>query len=100
MPSTTAAVQFLHRWMAVVVAVAALGVAALLFRAGARTLGTVLEVVVLAQFLLGVLTLLHAVPVALGVAHQAVATLLLVVTVVAAHWSTGGARRAPSRAIP
>ncbi|MFN8036781.1 MAG: COX15/CtaA family protein [Acidimicrobiia bacterium] len=89
-------VQFLHRWMAVVVAVAALGVAALLFRAGARTLATVLEVVVLVQFLLGVLTLLHAVPVALGVAHQAVATLLLVVTVVAAHWATGGARRASS----
>lgn len=89
------AVQFLHRWTAVVVAIAALGVAALLFRAGAKRIATALEVVVLVQFLLGVLTLLHAVPVALGVAHQAVGTLLLVVTVVAAHWATGGARRDP-----
>lgn len=90
------AVQFLHRWTAVAVALAALAVAAVLFRAGAKTIATVLEVVVLVQFLLGVLTLLHAVPVALGIAHQAVGTLLLVVTVVAAHWSTGGARRDPA----
>lgn len=94
------AVQFLHRWFAVVVAAAALGVAALLFRAGARGLATALEAVVLVQFVLGVLTLVYAVPVALGVAHQAVGTLLLVVTVVAAHWSTGGARRTLPRAIP
>lgn len=90
------AVQFLHRWTAVAVALAALAVAAVLFRAGAKTIATALEVVVLVQFLLGVLTLLHAVPVALGIAHQAVGTLLLVVTVVAAHWSTGGARRDPA----
>jgi cytochrome c oxidase assembly protein subunit 15 len=91
-------VQFLHRWMGVVVAVAALAIAALLFRAGARRLAIAFEAVVLAQFVLGVLTLLHAVPVALGVAHQAVGTLLLVVTVVAAHWSDGGARRSRSTA--
>ncbi|MBP7406963.1 MAG: hypothetical protein KA973_18825 [Candidatus Microthrix sp.] len=46
----------------------------------------------MAQFLPGVLTLVHAVPVALGFAHQAGAVVLLVVTVVAAHWSMGGAR--------
>lgn len=86
------AVQFLHRWMGVVVALAALAVAMQLFRAGARTLATALEGVVLVQFVLGVLTLLHSVPVGLGVAHQAVGTVLVVVTVVAAHWSTGGAR--------
>jgi cytochrome c oxidase assembly protein subunit 15 len=88
-------VQFLHRWWAVVVALAALGVAVVLFRAGARKLATALEVVVLVQFVLGVLTLLHAVPVGLGIAHQAVGALLLVVTVVAAHWSLGGARGVP-----
>jgi len=87
------AVQFLHRWMAVVVAVAALGVAALLFRSGAKAIATTLEVVVLAQFVLGVLTLLNAVPVGLGIAHQAGGVALLVVTVFAAHWATGGARR-------
>jgi cytochrome c oxidase assembly protein subunit 15 len=91
-------VQFLHRWMGVVVALAALAVAVRLFRAGARPLATTVEVVVLVQFVLGVLTLLHAVPVGLGVAHQAVGTVLVVVTVVAAHWCTGGARDAHARA--
>lgn len=86
-------VQFVHRWWALVVALFALVVAAQLFRAGARRLATVLEVVVLVQFTLGVLTLLHAVPIALGMAHQQVGTLLLVVTIVAAHWAMGGARR-------
>jgi cytochrome c oxidase assembly protein subunit 15 len=93
-------VQFLHRWMGDVVALAALAVAVRLFRAGARTLATTFEVVVLVQFVLGVLTLLHAVPVGLGVAHQAVGTVLVVVTVVAAHWSTGGARSQPLSTIP
>ena len=87
------AVQFLHRWLAVVVAVAALAVAAQLFRAGARGYAIAVEAAVGAQFLLGVLTLLHSVPVALGVAHQTGAVVLLVVTVAAAHWSLGGARR-------
>ena len=82
-----------HRWLAVVVAVAALAVAAQLFRAGARGYAIAVEAAVGAQFLLGVLTLLHSVPVALGVAHQTGAVVLLVVTVAAAHWSLGGARR-------
>jgi cytochrome c oxidase assembly protein subunit 15 len=89
-------VQFLHRWVGVVVAVAALAIAAMLYRAGAKRLAIAFEVVVLVQFVLGVLTLLNAVPVALGVAHQAVGTLLVVLTVVAAQWSTGGARRSDS----
>lgn len=87
------AVQFLHRWLAVVVALGALAVAVQLFRAGARTYATALEAAVAVQFALGVLTLLHSVPVALGVAHQAGAVVLLAVTVFAAHWCTGGARR-------
>ncbi len=94
------AVQFVHRWLAVVVAVSALVVATRLFRAGAAAYAIALEATVLAQFLLGVLTLLHAAPVALGVAHQAGAVLLLVATVSAAHWSMGGARRSPSSAVP
>jgi cytochrome c oxidase assembly protein subunit 15 len=87
------AVQFLHRWLAVVVAVAALVVAAQLFRVGAKVYAIAIETAVGVQFLLGVLTLLHSTPVALGVAHQAGAVVLLVVTVFAAHWSMGGARR-------
>ncbi|HBX08922.1 MAG TPA: hypothetical protein DEG13_03900 [Candidatus Microthrix parvicella] len=59
---------------------------------GARPHALALKVAVVAQFLPGALTLVHAVPVALGVAHQAGAVVLLVVTVVAAHWSMGGAR--------
>lgn len=86
------AVQFLHRWLAMVVVVGALVEAARLYRAGARPHALALKVAVVAQFLLGVFTLVHAVPVALGVAHQAGAVVLLVVTVVAAHWSMGGAR--------
>jgi cytochrome c oxidase assembly protein subunit 15 len=92
------AVQFLHRWLAVVVAVAALVVAAQLYRVGAKGYAVAIETAVGVQFLLGVLTLLHSTPVALGVAHQAGAVVLLVVTVFAAHWSMGGARRSPAPA--
>jgi len=93
------AVQFLHRWLAVVVVASTLVVAVRLYQSGARKLAGVLEAAVLVQFALGVLTLINAVPVGLGIAHQAGGAILLVVTVVAAHWSTGGAR--PSRpAVP
>lgn len=87
-----AGVQFLHRWWALVVAISAMLIAYRLFRAGAPRIAAALEVVVLGQFTLGVITLLHAVPVGLGIAHQALGTVLLVVTVVAAHWAAGGAR--------
>lgn len=87
------AVQFLHRWTAVVVVLASLAVAVVLVRAGARRLALAFEAAVLAQFTIGVLTLLNAVPVGLGILHQAVATIIVVITVMAAHWSTGGARR-------
>lgn len=85
------AVQFMHRWLAVVVVVSVLLVAVKLFKAGATSYAVALEVAVVIQFVLGVLTLLNAVPVALGVAHQSGGVLLLVVTVFAAHWSMGGA---------
>ena len=75
------------------VVVAALVVAAQLFRAGARPYAVALESAVAVQFALGVFTLLHSVPVVLGVAHQAGAVVLLVIAVAAAHWSMGGARR-------
>lgn len=87
-------VQFLHRWWALVVAVAALWIAARLFRAGARRQAVALEAVVLIQFVLGVVTLVAHDPIALAVTHQAVGTLVLVVTMFAAHWAAGGARRA------
>ncbi|MEZ5382364.1 MAG: COX15/CtaA family protein [Microthrixaceae bacterium] len=88
------AVQFVHRWLAMVVAVAAMWVALRLYRAGAPGLATALSWAVSAQVILGVLTLLHSVPVSLGVAHQLGAVLLLMVIVAAAHWARGGARHA------
>lgn len=87
------AVQFLHRWMAVAVVAVALAVAFRLYRLGHRGVATALEVVVLGQFVLGVLTLINAVPVSLGVAHQAGGALLLVVAVVAAHVNTSAANQ-------
>lgn len=89
------AVQFIHRWLAVAVAVFALVVATRLRRAGAAAHAVALGSAVVLEFLLGVVTLLHGVPVPLGVAHQAGAVLLLIATVAAAHWSMGGARRHP-----
>lgn len=73
-------VQFIHRWMAVVVLIAVLatwvrGRRYPLTRWQARTL-TAAVVLVLVQFVLGVLTILYSVPVVLGVAHQANAFLL------------------------
>lgn len=87
-------VQFLHRWWALVVALGALWVASILYRAGARRHALALEIVVLVQFVLGVLTLVNHDPIALAVIHQGVGSLVLVVTIFAAHWSLGGARRA------
>lgn len=87
------AVQFVHRWLAVTVVIFALLVASRLRRAGATAQSVALGSAVLFEFLLGVLTLLHGVPVLLGVAHQAGAVLLLIATVVAGHWSMGGAPR-------
>lgn len=76
-----AAVQFNHRLLASLTALASLGCAAwLLSRAqesALRIWAVALGCAVLVQFGLGVLTLLHAVPPALGIAHQAGAVLLL-----------------------
>ncbi|MEK7409799.1 MAG: COX15/CtaA family protein [Actinomycetota bacterium] len=89
------AVQFVHRWLAVVVAVFALVIATRLRRAGATAHAVALGSAVVLEFVLGVMTLLHGVPVPLGVAHQAGAVLLLVATVFASYWSMGGAPRQP-----
>lgn len=79
-------IQFVHRSLALLVAVSALWVATRLVRAGAPHQGGALAAMVLVQFALGVLTLVHDVPIPLGVAHQAGAALLLAVSLVAAHW--------------
>ncbi len=85
-------VQFIHRWLAAAVAIAALMIAYRLHRAGGPAPALALGAAVLLQFILGVLTILQGVPLYLGVMHQAGAAVLLAATVWAAHWAKGGAR--------
>ena len=83
-------VQFIHRSLAWFAAGTALAAAAILWRAGGGRRALALGGVVLAQFVLGVLVVVNHVPVALGVAHQAGAALLVAAAVWAAHWSVRG----------
>ena len=72
-----ASAQFHHRWIAALTfaAVLALGVRA--WRDGSKWLGGAVLGAVTLQFLLGIATLLHGVPVSLGGMHQAGAVILL-----------------------
>lgn len=88
--SDPVSVQFIHRSLAWLVAAAILIVALRLWRAGAGVRALALGGLVLTQFALGVLVILNHVPIPLGVAHQAVAALLVAATVWAAHWSRRG----------
>jgi cytochrome c oxidase assembly protein subunit 15 len=83
------AIQFMHRTLAGVLAAGMLLFAWRLWRAGSggRMRALLLAGAVLMQFLLGVLTLVHGVPITLGVLHQAGAALLLAALVIASHWS-------------
>ena len=83
-------VQFVHRSLAWLVAASALTVAWTERRAGHRA-GLLAGAVVL-QFALGVLTIVHGVPVALAAAHQAGAVLLLSATLWLAHRPEGATR--------
>lgn len=69
-----AGVQFIHRWIAVIVAVFVLFVwehaRTLKLTALQRKTSNVMLTVVIVQFLLGIFTLLYSVPVLMGVLHQ------------------------------
>ncbi|MDE2576436.1 MAG: COX15/CtaA family protein [Rhodospirillales bacterium] len=95
-----AAVQFDHRLLATLTALTALTTAAFgLARSGpgpARAALAALGVAVLAQYGLGVATLLAMVPVDLAVTHQAVAVLLLTAAITAVH----ALRAAPRKDAP
>ena len=80
-------VQFVHRTLAYAVAAAALGTAFVTFRAGGGKRSAALASLIVLQFTLGVLTIIHGVPLALAAAHQACAALLLATTVWTAHWA-------------
>jgi heme a synthase len=92
-------VQWTHRVIATVLAVAAIAFYLLVRRAGAdaasRRLNHLLTAGIIVQYTIGVLTLIHRVPVALGVLHQGVAMVLFGVWV----WWLHHARslRAPVR---
>jgi cytochrome c oxidase assembly protein subunit 15 len=78
-------VQFVHRWLAFVVAGAALWLGLAAWRRGLRFEAAALIAAVLAQLTLGVLTLLSGVRIEIAVAHQAMAVLLLAAMLTAAH---------------
>jgi heme a synthase len=74
------AVQWTHRVLGTVLTVATVGVGLQALHRGAdsasRRLGAVLAALMLAQYGLGILTLVYRVPVPLGVAHQALAMII------------------------
>ncbi len=94
-----AAVQFHHRVLAFATATAVLATAIRLAPGGpslVRRLALAAAAAALAQFALGVATLLLQVPVGLGAAHQAGAVTLLTLLV----WLAHAARRRPGAAFP
>ncbi len=83
-------VHFIHRTLAWVVALAALHVAAKLWRTGAGGRALAMGGAVVAQFSLGVATVLSGVAIPIGVAHQACGAVLVAATVWCAHWAVQG----------
>lgn len=85
-------VQFVHRWLAFVAAAVVLWLGWRARAAGAPGLAMLLAVLVTAQIALGVATLLTGVQIAVAVAHQGNAALLIAAIAAAAHGL--GSRRA------
>ena len=78
-------VQFIHRWLAFLVAAGALWVAARAWSRGFRAEAGLRAGAVAAQIFLGILTLLSGVQIDIAAAHQGMAVLLLAAMVTAAH---------------
>lgn len=85
-------VQFVHRSLAYAVAAAVLAAAWSAYRAGAGRRALSMAALVVAQFALGVLTVVGGVPIVVAAAHQAGAALLLAATLWTAHWCRQGRR--------
>jgi cytochrome c oxidase assembly protein subunit 15 len=87
--SGTATVQFVHRMLAYGVAAFALALAIMVPRCvadpGASNLAAALIFVVAGQVILGIVTLLKAVPVVLGTLHQGCAVIVLAVSLAMLH---------------
>jgi len=78
-------VQFVHRWLAFVVAGFAVALSIRVWRRGFGLECAALMSAVICQITLGVFTLLSGVQINIAVAHQAMAVLLLAAMVTAAH---------------
>jgi cytochrome c oxidase assembly protein subunit 15 len=78
-------VQFIHRWLAFVVALAIYMLGFKALDKGVKRPGVAVIVAVSLQILLGIATLLSGVAIEIAVAHQAMAALLLASVVTAAH---------------
>lgn len=78
-------VQFVHRWLAFVVAGFAIALALRAAARGQTAAATLLIVAVCVQILLGIATLLTGVELWIAVTHQGMAALLLAATVLVAH---------------
>jgi len=78
-------VQFVHRWLAFVVAAFCAALAVKARRNGSMGAGHAVAAAVAVQILLGIATIVTGVELWIGVAHQAMAALLLAAIVYAAH---------------
>ncbi|WP_206185429.1 COX15/CtaA family protein [Sphingosinicella sp. CPCC 101087] len=78
-------VQFVHRWLAFVVAALVVWLGTRAWSQGLRSEATMLVGAVVIQILLGILTLLSGVQIDIAVAHQGMAALLLAAVILAAH---------------
>jgi heme a synthase len=96
-------VQWVHRVLGTVLAVAVIALFARAWsdRGDPRSLGWSVAFLslILVQYLLGVLTLIHAVPVSLGVIHQAVAMVIFGVWLGWLHQERNGGAGRPSAAM-
>lgn len=86
-------VQFIHRWWAFAAAAALVWLGVRAIRLGARADGIALHILVAAQILLGIATLLSGMALWIAVAHQGVAALLVIAFARAAH--AAGQERQP-----
>ena len=81
-PATT---QFHHRWLAALAVITVGLLARQAWRAGYGGRGGLMLAAVFAQFILGLLTLLYAVPFTLAILHQGMAAILLATVVWVCH---------------
>ncbi|MBT4163094.1 MAG: heme A synthase [Gammaproteobacteria bacterium] len=83
-------IQFVHRWVGAILLLGVVGLSLAAIRQGVLKNGVLaLLVITVSQFVLGVLTLLQAVPVVLGSLHQAVACLMLIALVYVTYIARG-----------